>query len=133
MALNGSDKKLIDELASNLRARYEEEVTWDAVTKEDIDGQKMNIANTSPSTPVAITKDDLRSNSGRQIVRDAYLTEVASALSQKTGIAAHADLDKGVVYAHAIPDAQYENKPMSITELKNEAKRAKEKNRDDDE
>jgi hypothetical protein len=133
MALNGSDRKLIDELASNLRARYEEEVTWDAVTKEDVDGEMMNIANTSPSTPVAITKDDLRNNSGRQIVRDAYLNEVASALSQKVGIAAHADLDKGIVYAHAVPDAHYENKPMSITQLKKEAQRAKERNRDEDE
>lgn len=121
MALNSADKKLIDEVASNLRTRFEHQVPRDGVQKEEIDGVTYNIRSNEASTPVAISKEELRENSRRRIARDSYLTEVASALSQKSGIVARADLDQGVVYAHAVADTEYLNRPMSIKDLKVQA------------
>lgn len=132
MALNGSDKKLIDDLANNLRVRFEDRVRMDGVTQEEFDGKIYNVRSDDASAPVAITKDDLRNNSGRQIVRDAYLNEVAAALNQKMGITARADLDQGLVYAQAVPDSQFENRPLTISQLKSEAERASKKLADSD-
>ena len=99
----------------------------DGVTQEEIDGETYNIRSDGASAPVAITKEDLRNNSGRKIVRDAYLNEIAAALSQKIGIAARADLDQGLVYAQAVPDTQFENRPLTMSQLKAEAEYAAKK------
>jgi hypothetical protein len=77
----------------------------------------------SPLIPVAITKEDLRANSGRKITRDIYLTEVATAISQKSGVAAHVDLSKGIVYAYAVHNDYYNCNSLSILELNNQAKK----------
>lgn len=125
MALNSSDKKLIDDVADNLRVRFQDRVTMDGVTQEEMDGKIYNVRSDDASAPVVITKDELRNNSGREIARDAYLNEVAAAFNQKIGITARADLDQGLIYAQAVPDTQFENRPLTMSQLKAEAERLK--------
>lgn len=124
MALNGSDRKFIEDVAHNLRLRFEDRSSYTRVEQETFDGQKFNVLSDDASTPVVITKEDLRTISGRQLVRDAYLNEVAAAFNQKNGIVASADLDKGLVYAHAEPDAKCNERPMGLSQLESDAKRA---------
>lgn len=125
MALNSKDKKLVDEVSASLRLRFQDQVRWDGVTQEEFDGQQYNVQMNSASTPVVLTKEELRENSDRRIARGAYLNEIASAFNQKMGIVARADLDEGVVYAQAVPDAHDAPKPMTREQLNAEAQRAK--------
>ncbi|WP_175691679.1 hypothetical protein [Burkholderia anthina] len=128
MALNSSEKKFIDEVANDLRVRFQDRVGMDGVTEEEFDdGKVYNVLSDSASTPVAITKEDWRGVSGKKNIRDALLTEVAAALNEKMGIAARADLDQGLVLAQAVPDTQFENRPMTIGNLKADAERSAKK------
>lgn len=118
MALNNADKKLIDEVSANLRVRFRNLVNHENVSEEDLGDRTLMVGGLNRSSvPVVITKDELRRNSGRDVARDAYLNEVASALNQKQGISACVDLDKGVVLAHAVPDTNFIDKPMTVAQL----------------
>lgn len=125
MALNNADKKLIDEVAENLRLRFRHEAPWDGVTHEDLGEGGVSVQSNNASRPVVLPKEELRENSGRRVARGAYLDEIASALGQKPGIIARADHDKGVVYAQAVPEAYVEAKPMNLKQLAADAQRAK--------
>jgi hypothetical protein len=125
MALNNADKQLIDTVSESLRLRFQHEARWDGVSQEEINGNQYNIASNNASRPVEITKEELRENSGRKVARDAYLNEVASAFNQKMGVVARVDLDKGAVYAQAVPDGRDETAPMNLKQLNVDAQRAK--------
>jgi hypothetical protein len=133
MALNNADKKLIDEVAENLRLRFKDQARWDGVTQEDFGSGELNVQSTNASRPVVLPKDELRENSGRRVARGAYLDEFAAALSQKPGIVARADHDKGAVYAQAVADAHEEAAPMNIKQLTADAQRAKTRFAEDEE
>lgn len=132
MALNSKDKQLVDEVAESLRLRFQECARWDGVTQEEFDGKKYNVHMNSASTPVVLTKEELRENSDRRVARDAYLNEIASAFNQKIGIVARADLEEGKVYAHAVPDAHETLQPMTRQQLMADAQRAKALQADDE-
>jgi len=132
VALNNADKQLIDLVTDKLRVRFQDKAPYDGITQEDLDGSRYNIEMSSASTPVVITKDELRENSGRRVARDAYLNEITSAFNQKMGVIARADLEAGVIYAHAVPDARDESPPMSMAQLNADAQRARARQADDE-
>jgi hypothetical protein len=126
MALNSADRKLIDDLANDLRVRFQDCATSDGVTQEKFgDGNVLNVLSDRASAPVVLSKEELRNNSGRHVARGAYLNEFAAALNQKIGITARVDLDQGLVYAQAVPDTKFVNQPMTMSQLKAEAERAR--------
>jgi len=132
LALNNADMQLIETVTHDLRVRFQHQARFDGVTQEEFEGNQYNVEQNSASRPVAITKDELRENSGRRVARDAYLNEIASAFNQRLGVIARADLDAGVVYAHAVPDARDENAPMGMAQLNADAQRARVQLADED-
>lgn len=126
MALNKNDRAFIDSVADSLRLRFEDLARFPHVEREDSEAGSFVTSSDDASTPVAITKKNLRDVSKRRVARDSYLQEVTAALNKKNGVAADVDLDKGIVYARGVPEAHAITKPLSLSQLKSDALRSAE-------
>lgn len=125
MALKPADQQFLRGIGQDLQTCFVAEASWRNVEQETLEnGSTLHIINDSSVTPVEISKQDLRDVSGRKIIRDSHLHDVAAELNQQPGVKAIVDLDRGVVRAHATPVAEYVSKPMTPAQLRREAEQA---------
>lgn len=133
MALKPADQQFLRGIGQDLQTRFLTEAEWRSVERETLEnGSKVHVINDDSVTPVEISKQDLRDISGRRIIRDSHLRDVAAELNQQPGVKAIVDLERGVVRAHATPVAEYVNKPMTPSQLRREAENAAKRQAEDD-
>ena len=125
MALKPADQQFLQGIGQDLQMRFVTNASWRSVDEEVLEnGNKIHVVNDDSVTPVEISKQDLRDVSGRRIIRDSHLQDVAAELNQQPGVKAIVDLERGVVRAHATPVAEYVSSPMTPAQLRREAEAA---------
>lgn len=84
MALKPADQQFLRGIGQDLQTRFVTEASWRSVDQETLEnGETLHIINDGSVTPVEISKQDLRDVSGRKIIRDSHLQEVAAELNQQ--------------------------------------------------
>ena len=134
MALKPADQQFLQGIGQDLQTRFVTEASRRSVERETFEnGKTVHVVSDDSVTPVEISKQDLRNVSGRKIIRDSHLQEIAAELNQQPGVKATVDLEAGVVRAHATPVAEYTSRPMTPSELRREADAAAKRQARDDE
>ncbi|URW83880.1 hypothetical protein NBV64_05875 [Alcaligenes sp. DN25] len=114
MKLRSQDEALTKEVARGLRAVYAENASSALLAGvEEMDGD-FSVQDDTPS--VKITKEDLRKETGRKVIRDSLIDELAAHLNREVGVAAM--VRDGVLYARAVPHVEMEANAISLTQLK---------------
>ncbi len=124
MGLNQKDLELVQDVVENVRARFRYRAQTSDVELEMHEGQEYSVRSDDAGRDTRLTKQDFRDVSGRRIIRDAHLRDVAAELNQHAGVSARVDYSEGAVLVRGVPDAEGSFSPMSLADLKREGSHA---------
>lgn len=124
MALRRQDKELIETTARSLRRREALSENCSYVGSDQYgEGENADFLPQRPNNAVVITKDDLRSISGRSHVRESYQNELVAGLNSQIGVSAQ--VIDGNIYAMAVPIHSFQEGAVPLSTLIEEGNNAR--------